>query len=88
MQKFSSAHKIVPFLGAGLLSSFGNATSDNRIINHSDESFDLAVRMPIGIEYLPGSVRVGIFGEIGLGFGFIPSAFTFATADVGARYYF
>ncbi len=88
LSKFRGADNFVPFVGMGLLSSFGTSASNTRIFNHDTDSFDLAARVPIGIEYLPTSVHLGIFGEIGLGLGFVPNSYTFATADVGARYYF
>ncbi len=85
---FEGADNLVPFAGIGLLSSFGTAPSNTRIFNHDQDNFDLAARIPLGIEYIPSTVRLGIFGEIGLGLGFVPTSYTFATADVGARYYF
>ncbi len=88
MDKFDGADSFVPFVGAGLLSSFGGSASNTRIFNHDTDSFNLAFRIPLGIEYMPTQVRLGIFGEIGLGLGFVPTSYSFATADVGARYYF
>ena len=85
---FEGADNVVPFVGFGLLSSFGTSPSDTRIYNHTDDNFNLAARIPLGIEYMPSTVHLGIFGEIGLGLGFVPTSYTFATADVGARYYF
>ena len=88
MGHFDGADNFVPFVGAGLLSSFGGSASNTRIMNHDTDSFDLAARIPLGIEYMPSSVHLGVFGEIGLGLGFVPTSYSFATADVGARYYF
>ncbi len=86
--KFKEVDNFVPFAGAGLLSSFGTSASNSRLFNHDTDSFDLAVRVPIGMEFIPTTVHMGIFAEIGLGFGFIPNSYSFATADIGARYYF
>ncbi len=87
--KFNGADSFVPFVGAGLLGTFGVNSSDTKIFNHdSDNKFNLAARIPVGIEYLPTAVRLGIFAELGLGLGFVPTSYTFATGDIGARYYF
>ncbi len=79
---------LIPFAGIGLLSSFGSNSSNTRIFNHDNDNFGLAARVPLGVEYLSSAVHLGVFGEIGLGFGFIPNSYSFATADLGARYYF
>lgn len=87
--KFNGAESFVPFVGAGLLSSFGVNSSNTKIMSHdSDDRFNLAARIPLGIEYIPTAVRLGIFAELGLGLGFVPTSYTFATGDIGARYYF
>jgi len=88
LSKFNGADNFIPFVGVGLLSSFGTNPSNTRIFNHDTDNFNLAARVPLGIEYLPSSVHLGIFGEIGLGLGFVTTSYTFATADLGARYYF
>lgn len=75
----------VPYLGIGLISAFGK---DTDFFNRNTEDFALAVKAPLGIEYLPQSVSLGIFAELGLGFGFVPTNYTFTTANLGARYYF
>ena len=86
--KFAGADNLVPFAGFGLLSTFGTSPSNTRIFNHDTDRTNIAARIPLGIEYIPTHVRIGIFGEIGLGLGFIPTSYSFATADLGARYYF
>ncbi len=86
--QFKGVDNFIPFAGVGLLSSFGTNSSNTRIFNRDTEAFALAARIPIGIEFLPSSVHMGIYGEIGLGYSFIPNSYSFATADVGARYYF
>jgi hypothetical protein len=87
--KFNGAESFVPFVGAGLLSSFGSNSSNTKIMSHDgDDRFNLAARVPLGIEFMPAAVRLGVFAELGLGLGFVPTSYTFATGDIGARYYF
>jgi hypothetical protein len=80
-----SASNFVPYLGVGLISAFG---SNTKFFNRNTESFGLAARLPVGLEFLPRGISLGVFAEMGLGFGFVPTTYTFITTDLGARYYF
>jgi hypothetical protein len=79
------AHNFVPYLGAGLISAFGSNTN---FFNTHTDNFGLALRIPVGIEYLPDVASLGVFAEVAPGFGIIPTNYTFLSADLGARYYF
>lgn len=88
MIKDRSAQNIAPYFGVGMLSSFGNNKSNTTIFDHEKNNINGALRVPIGVEYLPTNIRLSLFAELGLGFGIIPTTYTFATGDVGARFYF
>jgi hypothetical protein len=79
-------NNFVPYVGAGLLGVFGD--EDTRYFNRNSDSFGLAIRAPLGVEYLPRQLRLGVFAEVAPSFGFVPTTVTFVTANVGARYYF
>ena len=80
-----NADSFVPYLGVGLLSAFG---SKSQFFNHDTESFDLALHLPFGFEFLPPTASLGLFAEMGFGFGIAPTTYSFFTADFGARFYF
>ena len=82
------AKNIAPYIGGGLLASFGGSKSNVELFNHDKSEINTAFRIPIGLEYLPTNVRLGLFAELGLGLGIAPKTYTFATADIGGRFYF
>lgn len=82
------AKNIAPYVGIGLLSSFGNNKSNNQIFDHGNSRVNSALRVPFGIEYLPTNIRLGFFAELGFGLQIAPKTFTFATGNLGARFYF
>lgn len=88
MMKNRSAKNIAPYFGVGFLSSFGKNKSSIQIFDHEKDSTNLALRVPLGIEYLPTNLRIGFFAELGLGLGVAPKTYTFASGDLGARFYF
>lgn len=79
---------IVPYAGLGVLASAGENASSNQLYDHQDSEVNAALRVPLGVEFLPTRMRIGVFAELGLGLSVAPKSFTFATADVGGRYYF
>ena len=82
---FAHADSLVPFAGFGVIGASG---PESRYFNRRTSDFELAARIPGGLEFLPRSVSLGIFVEAALGFGFTPTNYSFVTADLGARYYF
>lgn len=79
---------ITPYAGVGILASTGENKSNNQLFNHEKSEVNGALRIPLGVEYLPTRLRIGLFAELGLGLAVAPNSFTFATADLGGRYYF
>jgi len=85
----SYAKNIVPYVGVGFLASMGKNKSSNQLFDHENNNgVNTALKVPFGIEYLPTKIRLGLFAELGLGLGIAPKTFTFATADLGGRFYF
>ncbi len=80
------SNTLVPYIGAGLLGAFGGEDTD--FFDRETEDFGLALRAPIGIEFLPRKTRLGIFAELAPSFAIVPTTLTFITVDIGARYYF
>ena len=78
---------LVPYIGVGIIGVFGN-DEDTNYFDHNTDDFGLALHAPLGIEFLPHQLSLGVFAEIAPSFGFVPTTFTFLTANVGARYYF
>ncbi len=76
---------LVPYTGVGLITGFG---SNTQFFSYQNNNFGLAARFPLGIEFLPRSVRLGAFFEAALDVGVAPVTYGFLTADIGARYYF
>lgn len=64
-----------------------NSDSFERAPGNTD-SFALAVQAPIGIEFLPRSLRFGIFAQIVPSLELVPIAVSFLTGDLGALFYF
>lgn len=95
---FSSAthgqvsNEFVPYLGVGgvvSVSTVANPSNRSSIFgNTAGSGFSLGVRVPLGIEFLPKSLPLGVFLELDPGLGLIPGAFGFLQADVGIRFYF
>lgn len=80
---------ISPYVGVGLLASAGENRSNNILNDHEEgNKVNSALRVPLGVEYLPTDIRLGLFAEIGLSLGIAPKTYTFATADIGGRFYF
>lgn len=75
----------VPYVGAGLIAAIGD---NNDFFDRDTENFGLALRAPIGIEFLPTRLTVSIFAEAAPSFGVTPTTFTFMSGNIGARYYF
>lgn len=83
-----NGYSFTPYLGAGVLAVFGkNSDSFDRAPGNTD-SFALAAQAPVGIEFLPRSLRFGIFAQIAPSLELVPISVGFLTGDVGARFYF
>ena len=75
----------MPYLGVGLIGGFGGNTN---FFYHNTQTFGLGARVPIGVEFIPRGLPLGIFAELDPGIGFVPDGFTFFEANIGGRYYF
>ncbi len=78
-----------PYIGGGLVLLI--STEDNRKDERyftDDGSVGLGFRVPLGIEWRPRDVPVGVFGELVPGIGLVPSTFGFIQGGIGIRYYF
>lgn len=81
-----NTNSLVPYIGVGVITAFGNEETD--ILDRVTGTFGAALRAPIGVEYLPTRLSLGLYAEVAPSFGVSPTSFTFMTADVGGRYYF
>jgi hypothetical protein len=81
----SFAKSLVPYIGLGGIGVWGGNTA---FFNRDTGTFGFGFRLPVGLEYLPRFLPVGVFAEIDPGFGVAPTTFSFFQADVGARFYF
>lgn len=100
-QAFSTAGRngseFVPYVGIGgilFVNSSNHWTYDQfgRRVRHyngyGDSSVGVGVRIPLGLEFLPKTVPLGVFAELVPGVGVIPGLFGFFQGDVGIRFYF
>lgn len=78
----------VPYLGVGFIGGFGGFGGYTNSFYQTSQNFGFGARVPIGMEYMPRSLPIGIFAELDPGVGFIPDGFTFFAANFGGRYYF
>lgn len=80
--------QFVPYVGVGLEAFFLNADSHHGYYYGSNSSFDLGIRVPLGIEFIPRQTPLGIWVELAPGIGIVPGTFGFVQAVIGARFYF
>lgn len=87
----SAASQFVPYVGIGgeLLFDTGYYEPyDGRYYRgHWHDGFNLGMRVPLGIEFLPHKAPIGIFAELVPGIGLIPGVFGFFQGDIGIRFY-
>ncbi|MDR3608385.1 MAG: hypothetical protein P4M08_13530 [Oligoflexia bacterium] len=78
-----------PYLGVGGVLWVDTESGRHESTYFTDHgSAGIGVRVPIGIEWLPGKPPIGVFAEIVPGVGLIPAVFAFLQGGVGARFYF
>ena len=78
--------QLLPYAGIGGLIKFYD--DDNKRSKNDDSSVRLTVRIPLGLEWLPLSVPLGIFVEIVPGLKIAPNTGSDIGAGIGIRYYF
>jgi hypothetical protein len=81
-------NQFLPYVGLGALVFFdtGNGYFDRK--HDRNEEAALGARIPLGVEFLPKSLPLGVFAEVVPGVGLIPSVFGFVQGELGGRYYF
>ena len=85
--------QITPYVGVGLVLVVSNrSVEDTRktqyFTDSSSSKVALGIRIPLGIEWRPLNVPIGVFGEIAPGIAIIPGTIAFFEGGVGVRYYF
>lgn len=82
--------QLTPYVGAGgvLLFSTDSGRNDGKFFTSGGSSVGFGIRVPLGIEWKPGSPPLGVFAEMVPGIGVVPSTFGFLEGGIGARWYF
>lgn len=83
-----ASNVIAPYGGLGVITAFGSGTNQYFNTSVSGSTGTGGLRVPVGIEYLPHAVPVGVFAEIDPGLGVTPATYGFFQAEVGGRWYF
>ena len=85
---FSANAPLIPYIGIGAGLLFDTYERYNRDIYYRDRSTSLALRIPLGIEFLPRTVPIGAFVEITPAVTLSAGMPGRIQAALGARYYF
>ena len=86
----ATSAEFTPYIGVGAVifsNTAGVNAPDSHYFSSNNANADLGVRFPLGIEWLPRRVHLGVFGELVPGIGIVPGTFAFIEGDVGVRYY-
>jgi hypothetical protein len=82
--------EFIPYLGLGgeVFFDISDSERDGRFVRGGTRSnAGFGVRIPLGLEFLPHRVPVGVFGEVVPGLALAPGVFGFVEGDVGLRFY-
>ena len=80
-----------PYVGVGLelfIQTQDTGNQDRTYFRSDQGSTGLGIRIPLGIEWRPGSPPLGVFVELTPGVGVIPATFGFVQGGIGLRFYF
>ena len=78
-----------PYIGGGLVAVSSSSSRHDRYFSGSDNAnFALGFRIPLGAEWRPVRIPIGVFVEVAPGLVIIPGTYSFLQAGIGARYYF
>jgi hypothetical protein len=81
--------KLHPYVGAGVMVLSNTETErSNAVLFTSSGNAGLAIRIPLGIEWMLKDTPLGTFVEVTPGIGFVPATFGFVGGGIGLRYYF
>jgi hypothetical protein len=89
-----ASRRMAPYVGAGFYLDPNEEQDRNVFSNDRDTDNDkgdevgFGLRIPVGIEYLPTEVPMGLFAEITPGLALTPTADGFVNVSAGGRYYF
>lgn len=85
------ASRLNPYIGVGLelfIQTQDTGRQDRAYFRSDQGSTGLGVRIPLGVEWRPGSPPLGVFVELTPGVGVVPATFGFVQGGIGIRFYF
>jgi hypothetical protein len=62
----NSLRTFVPYVGGGLVAAFGQNTN---FFGRNTGNFGLAARIPLGIEFMPHNLPIGVYGQLASSLG-------------------
>ncbi len=83
--------QLTPYIGVGGIIAFANdrfRVRDRKYFGTSANSVALGLRIPLGIEWTPARVPLGVFVELVPGLSIVPDTQGFVQGGIGVRYYF
>lgn len=83
--------EVTPYIGIGaelFISTKSNRSDRKFFTEPGASSVGFGIRIPLGAEWLPRNVPLGVFVELVPGVGILPGTFAFLQGGVGIRYYF
>lgn len=84
-------NELVPYVGVGGILAFAKdrySDRDRRFFGRKRDSLGLGLRVPVGIEWSPTRVPLGVFVELVPGISLIPETSGLFEGGIGARYFF
>jgi len=83
------AKRLKPYLGLGAMTYFSTISNRNARTGIIDfeSSTGVALRLPIGIEWMPEDQPIGLFFELAPAIGIAPGNFTILEGGIGVRFY-
>lgn len=81
---------LVPYVGIGAAALFATSSpsAGRAYFGNNPGGMGLGLRIPLGVEWVPGEPPLGVFLEIAPGLGFVPLTYVFFQGGIGVRYYF
>ncbi len=83
--------ELTPYVGVGGEIAFANSRyyyRDRHFFGYSRDTIGVGVRVPLGIEWTPAKVPLGVFIQIVPGLTLIPRTGGIVEGSIGIRYYF
>lgn len=83
--------ELTPYVGIGGVLAFANdrrLDRDRHFFGRERDTLGLGVRVPVGIEWVPAKVPLGVFIELVPGIALAPATDAFFEGGIGVRYYF